>query len=162
MTVLKWVLMVLAAAVLLAVVAGQLGLLRGSAPTDLGLREGKLKAPSTTPNSVSSQADLWPEHPQQAYARVPPLAIAGGPEVAMARLKAAVQASAGAAVVKADGDYLYAQFTTPLMHYTDDVEFWFDRTAGVVQVRSASRLGKGDLGANRKRIETLRAGLASP
>jgi len=31
-----------------------------------------------------------------------------------------------------------------------------------VQVRSASRLGHGDLGLNRKRVEQIRAALASP
>jgi uncharacterized protein (DUF1499 family) len=162
MRILKWLLWTVAGLALLGVTAGQLGLLRGTAPGDLGVKEGKLKAPSVTPNSVSSQADLWPGHPQQATARIAPLSLAGEPAVAMARLKAAVAATPGAVVVQAEGDYLYAQFTTPLMHYTDDVEFWFDRAAGVVQVRSASRLGEGDLGANRQRIEALRARLGTP
>jgi uncharacterized protein (DUF1499 family) len=47
------------------------------------------------------------------------------------------------------------------MRYTDDVEFWFDPAAQVVQVRSASRLGYSDRGANRARIEALRARLAA-
>jgi uncharacterized protein (DUF1499 family) len=162
MRALKWLLLTVGALALLAVAAGQLGLLRGKAPGDLGVKDGKLKAPSATPNSVSSQADLWPGHPQQAYARIAPLALAGDPAAAMAQVKAAVLATPGAVVVRAEGDYLYAQFTTPLMHYTDDVEFWFDRSAGVVQLRSASRLGHGDLGANRQRIETLRARLGPP
>jgi uncharacterized protein (DUF1499 family) len=42
------------------------------------------------------------------------------------------------------------------------VEFWLDPAAGVVQVRSASRLGYGDWGANRKRVEALRQRLAAP
>ena len=45
------------------------------------------------------------------------------------------------------------------MRYVDDVEFWFDPVNMVIQVRSASRLGKGDLGVNRARIESLRATL---
>jgi uncharacterized protein (DUF1499 family) len=159
---LKWLLLAVGALLLLGLAAGRLGLLRGQAPGDLGVKNGKLKAPSATPNSVSSQADLWPGHPQQASARIAPLAVAGEPAVAMGKLTAAVTATPGAAVVKADGDYLYAQFSTPLMHYTDDVEFWFDRSAGVVQLRSASRLGHGDLGANRERIEALRARLSAP
>ena len=65
MTVLKWILYALVALVVAAVVAGQLGLLKGKAPTDLGVRDGRLKAPSTTNNSVSSQAQLWPGHPQR-------------------------------------------------------------------------------------------------
>ena len=68
-------------------------------------------------------------------------------------------ATPGAMVVSQRPDYLYATFTSRLMKYTDDVEFWFDPAAGVVQVRSASRLGHGDMGANRKRIEALRQGL---
>ena len=54
---------------------------------------------------------------------------------------------------------MYATFSTRLMKYTDDVEFWLDPVAQVVQVRSASRLGQRDFGANRSRIETVRAQL---
>jgi len=39
------------------------------------------------------------------------------------------------------------------------VEFWFDPAANVIQVRSASRVGRGDMGVNRKRIEAIRAAL---
>jgi Protein of unknown function (DUF1499) len=46
------------------------------------------------------------------------------------------------------------------MGFVDDVEFWLDRTANVVHVRSASRLGKSDLGVNRKRVEQIRTKLA--
>jgi len=147
------------AILVLAVLVGQLGLLRGSAPDNLGLREGKLKPPSKTPNSVSSQADLWPDHPQAEYARVAPFALVGDGPATLARLKAIVQATPGAAVVKAEGDYLYATFTTRLMKYTDDVEFWFDPAQRVVHVRSASRLGRKDMGVNRARVEAIRAQL---
>jgi uncharacterized protein (DUF1499 family) len=50
---------------------------------------------------------------------------------------------------------LYAEFRTPLMRYVDDVEFFFD--GALVHVRSCSRLGRRDFGANRKRVERLRA-----
>ena len=56
----------------------------------------------------------------------------------------------------AEDGYLYAEFTSRLMRYVDDVEFLEDSTAGVIHVRSASRLGYTDLGANRKRIENIR------
>ena len=159
LSIFKWLLIAIVVLAVASVIVGQLGLLRGSPPADLGLREGKLKRPSKTPNSVSSQADLWPGDAQQDYARIAPLALVGsGPET-MARLKTVVQAQPGAEVVKAEGDYLYAIFTTRLMKYTDDVEFWFDPAQQVVQVRSASRLGRGDLGANRARVEAVRAAL---
>jgi uncharacterized protein (DUF1499 family) len=47
------------------------------------------------------------------------------------------------------------------MRFVDDAEFWFDPVAGVIQVRSASRVGRGDLGVNRARIESIRARLAA-
>jgi uncharacterized protein (DUF1499 family) len=161
MSLLKWLLIVVLALVVLAVLAGRLGLLRGSAPKDLGVRDGKLKGPSKTPNCVTSQADLWPGHALQSYARIAPLALQGDGAATLARLKTIISAMPGAQVMSADGDYLYAQFTTPLMKYTDDVEFWFDRANTVVQVRSASRLGQKDFAANRSRIEAIRAKLAA-
>ena len=153
-----WALLLLAVA---AVGAGQAGLFKGTPPTDLGVRDGKLKAPSNSPNSVSSQASLWPGHPRAAQAQVAPLALKNGDAAAtMAALLHVVRTAPGAVVMKAEPGYIYAQFTTPLMKYTDDVEFWLDPAAGVVQVRSASRLGESDLGANRQRVEAIRAHLA--
>jgi uncharacterized protein (DUF1499 family) len=46
------------------------------------------------------------------------------------------------------------------MGYVDDVEFSLDPAASVIHVRSASRLGESDLGANRKRIEAIRVAFA--
>lgn len=155
----KWLVIALVALPVLLLLAGQMGLLRGQAPGNLGVREGKLKPPSKTPNSVSSQAALWPGHEQLAYANIAPLALVGsGPDAAantLAKLQALVQAMPGAAVVKAEAGYLYATFTTPVLKFTDDVEFWFDPAAGVVQVRSASRLGRKDFGVNRARVEAI-------
>jgi uncharacterized protein (DUF1499 family) len=151
----------LAALAILGLMAGRMGLLRGTAPQDLGVRDGKLKAPSTKPNSVSSQADLWPGHPQQAYARIAPLPLVGDGAATLAKLAAVMLAMPGAVIVTSKADYVYAQFTTPLMQYTDDVEFWVDPAAQVLQVRSASRLGYSDRGLNRQRVEAIRAKLAS-
>jgi len=44
-----------------------------------------------------------------------------------------------------------------MLRFVDDVEFWFDPAANVVQVRSASRIGRKDFGVNRARIENIRA-----
>jgi len=45
------------------------------------------------------------------------------------------------------------------MKFVDDAEFWYDPNAQVIQVRSASRVGQSDMGANRMRIEAVRAAL---
>lgn len=151
------VLAIVLALVAALVLAGQIGLLAGQAPTDLGIRQGRLKAPSYTPNSVSSQADLYPEHPQRDYARIAPLAFRGDAAMAMQRLAGVLQVHERTVLMVRRPDYLYAQCSTQVLRFTDDVEFWLDRNAGVIQVRSASRLGQGDLGANRARIEKIRA-----
>jgi uncharacterized protein (DUF1499 family) len=162
MALLKWIVIVLVALVLVAVLAGQLGLLSGRTPDDLGVTDGKLKPPSPTENSVSSQASLYPDHPMRAYAEIAPLALNGDGPATMARIAKLLQAMPGVKIVRNTGDgYLYAQCTTRLMKFVDDLELWFDPVHQVVQVRSASRVGRGDLGANRQRVEALRAKLAN-
>lgn len=156
MLVIKWALIVVALIIITGLLAGQLGLLKGTPPVDLGVHNGRLKPPSKTPNSVSSQASLYPDHPQRAYADIAPLPLKGSPDATLDRIGGIIQAMHGAKIVKREPGYLYAQFTTRLMKYVDDAEFWFDPTAGVIHVRSASRLGKSDLGVNRERIEFIR------
>lgn len=152
----------LALAVVAVLLAARFGAFAGRMPADLGVRDGKLKAPSRTENSVSSQADLWPDAPRKDYARIAPLPLAGGDaKAAIERIAAVVEDLPGTRIVERRDDYLYAQFTTALMRYVDDVEFWADPVAGVVQVRSASRLGSKDFGVNRARIESIRARLAA-
>jgi len=162
MLIVKWFVIVVVLLVVVAVAAGQLGFLQGTPPTDLGVRDGKLKPPSMTENSVTSQASLYPDHPQRKYAEIAPLPVKGEGPATIAQIKAIVEGMDGAKVVKSEPGYLYAQFTTRIMKYVDDVEFWFDPAANVIQVRSASRVGRGDLGVNRKRIEAVRAVLDPP
>jgi len=149
-------LVLLAAA--LAVRAGHIG---GQPPAELGVRDGRLHPPSATPNSVHSQADLFSGHPQAEYARIAPLPLAGDGPATIARLQALVEATPGARIVESRSDYLRAEFRSRWIGFIDDAEFWFDPVAGVVQVRSASRLGERDFGVNRQRIEALRAQLAA-
>ena len=137
-------------------VAGQAGMLEGTAPQKLGVLEGKLRPPSDTPNSVSSQADLYPDHPQQKYARIAPFTFSGDGHQAMQTLAQVLTAMADTRVVKQEADYLYAQSTTAWLRFTDDLEFWLDPARNVIQVRSASRMGKKDLGKNRQRMESIR------
>jgi uncharacterized protein (DUF1499 family) len=155
----SFLLFVIVAAVAV-VVAARFGALSGGQPDNLGLRDGKFKPPAKTPNSVSSQADLWPGHPQREAARIAPLAVKGDGPATIARLATLIESMEGARIVERRPDYLYAQFTTKLMRFVDDTEFWFDPAANAVQVRSASRVGRKDFDVNRMRIEAIRARLA--
>ena len=161
MPILKWLAIALVVIGVGAIGAGQAGLFQGRAPNDLGVRDGRLKPPSATENSVTSQAALYPDHPQRRYADIAPLPLRGDGPATIARIKAVVGAMAGAKIVRSEPDYLYAQYTTRLMKFVDDVEFWFDPVRKVIQVRSASRLGNRDFGVNRARIEAIRLRLVA-
>jgi|GEM_PF-1275861 len=63
----------------------------------------------------------------------------------------------GTTIITQDERYLHATFTSRIMAFTDDVEFLVSDDGQSVQVRSASRIGKSDLGANAERVELLRS-----
>ncbi|KGF71525.1 hypothetical protein DO97_17795 [Neosynechococcus sphagnicola sy1] len=124
----------------------------GKRPTNLGIKNGKLAPCPNSPNCVSSQA-------QDAAHAIAPLGYRSTPEQAMAHLKQVVQSLPRNRIVTVTRNYLYVEFTSALMGFVDDVEFYLEESTKVIQVRSASRLGKSDLGVNRQRIETIRTGL---
>jgi uncharacterized protein (DUF1499 family) len=124
----------------------------GKRPTNLGVTDGKLAACPTTPNCVSSQA---PDSDEQH--KIVPLSYSAAPPEAMAALKSVIQGMERTEIVSESENYLYVEFTSALMGYVDDVEFWLDPAANVIHVRSASRLGQSDLGVNRKRVEEIRS-----
>ncbi len=130
-----------------------MGLLSGKRPADLGVRNGNLKSPPSSPNAVSSRAS-------DGYHQIAPIARKGPPEQAMKALKAIVEGTPNTRIVEMKPDYLYAEYTSALMGFVDDVEFYFPPNGNIIHVRSASRLGHSDLGVNRKRIEAIRASLA--
>ena len=128
----------------------------GGRPSTLGVKDGKLSGPRQTPNSVLSDG-IASTHP--AY--VAALAFAGDPKAAMAKLAAIVKAMEGATIVTVEDAYLYAEFRSKTLRFTDDFEARIDSTASVIHVRSASRLGKRDFDVNRQRVETIRAKFAA-
>ena len=129
-----------------------MGILSGKRPANLGVRNGNLKSPPSSPNAVSSQAS-------GGYHQIAPLAYKGSPEQAMKALKTIVEGTPNTRIVEIKPDYLYAEYTSALLGFVDDVEFYFAPGEKIIHVRSASRLGYRDFGVNRKRIEGVRAGL---
>ena len=76
MWLLKWIVIAVVTLVVLAVLAGQLGFLKGQPAARLGVTDGKLAPPARTPNSVSSQANLWPDAPRHQEAQIARAAVA--------------------------------------------------------------------------------------
>ncbi len=158
MKAIAWLAALIVAASILIVIAGQLGLLRGRPPENLGVHDGRLKPPSRSPNSVSSQARL---HDAQRYAveyaHIEPLRFSGDGTAALEKLRRIVADMPGAQVIESKPDYLYVQFVTTWLKFVDDTELWRSPAENVFHVRSASRIGHKDLGVNRARIEAIRA-----
>jgi uncharacterized protein (DUF1499 family) len=92
---------------------------------------------------------------------VAPLPVQGDGKATIAKIARVVEGLPGATIIERRDDYLYAQFTSAVMRFVDDTEFWFDPAANVIHVRSASRIGRSDLGVNRARIEGIRARLGA-
>lgn len=124
----------------------------GTRPANLGVEKGKLAECPSTPNCVNSQTA------DQSHT-IAPLRYTSSPEKAFASLKQTIQAQPKTKIVAETETYLYAEFTSKLMGFVDDVEFYLDQPAGLIQVRSASRLGESDLGVNRQRVDSIRMAL---
>ena len=90
---------------------------------------------------------------------IAPLTLSVAPSEAWAALKAHIAQQPRMTVITERDDYLHVEARTRLMRFTDDVEFHLRPDAGAIAVRSASRVGYSDLGANAKRLEAIRAAL---
>lgn len=88
--------------------------------------------------------------------RVDPFPCVGTCEETLARLRNLVELTPGASIVVCTNDYLRAEYRSTLLRFVDDLELLVDRHSSLIQVRSASRVGSWDLGANRRRVEDLR------
>jgi uncharacterized protein (DUF1499 family) len=133
----------------LAVAARRVG-----APANLGVRDGRLAACPSSPNCVSTQA----ERPEQYLAPIP---FTGSAEAAINAAEALITAEPRAEIIVVQPTYLHAVFRSPTFGYPDDVEFYADESAGLLHFRSAARLGYGDGGVNRRRMENLAAVLSA-
>ncbi len=78
----------------------------------------------------------------------------------MPALRRVVEAMPRAVVVRETDDYLHAEVTSRLFRFVDDLELLVTADRELV-VRSASRVGRSDLGVNARRVAALRASLGS-
>ena len=121
----------------------------GKRPDNLGVKQGQLLPCPNTPNCVCSQANAGD---QEHF--IEPITTDKAPGDAIATLKAIIEGMERSQINEATDNYLYAEFASKLMGFVDDIEFYIE--SGVIHVRAAARLGKSDLGVNRKRVETIR------
>lgn len=125
----------------------------GSRPANLGLHNDLLTECPSTPNCVNS----FSSDSTHAIAPLKSSDI----EKAFVDLKQVIASQPRTKIIESTENYLYAEFTSKLMGFVDDVEFYLDKASNAIQVRSASRLGESDLGVNRQRIESIRTQLGA-
>jgi uncharacterized protein (DUF1499 family) len=119
----------------------------------LGIDDSKLMPCPKTPNCVNSQA-----HDEKHY--IEPINYSGARQAAHDRLLQIIRSEKRTEILTDQEDYIRVEFTSALFRFVDDVEFYFPKENAddkVIHVRSASRVGSSDLGANRKRIERIRS-----
>lgn len=118
-------------------------------PDNLGVGNGRLTPCPESPNCVSTQA-------ADELHGIAPIAYDGETAVAQQKILAILQADPSLTLISQTPTYLHAEARSSLWRFIDDVEFFFDEAEGLIHFRSASRLGYGDAGVNRQRMEAIR------
>lgn len=121
-------------------------------PTLRSTVTGDLAPCGSGPHCVSTQET------REGY-QIEPLRYTGSAVAAREKLVRVLKRmeSQGYAVVTSEGDYVHATYTTGTMKYIDDLEFVFSqKDRGVIHIRSSSRIGYADFGANRQHVEEVR------
>ena len=126
-----------------------LTLFSGCTSPGVGMVNGTLRPCPDSPNCVVSM------NGDEKHA-IAPIAYKGDRDAAITRIRKIVSDYKGTTIVREEEGYIHAEFKTRIMRFVDDVEFLFPPDERVIHMRSASRVGYGDLGANRKRMEKIR------
>ena len=139
---------ILAAIIILIVIAFfVLGLVskKGQAP---GIQAGHLQPCVSVENCVISESINGVEN------TIAPFIFEGDINSFLVKLKASIESMNGKIVSSEEG-YIAATFTSGIFGFVDDLEV---RVTGdnKVHFRSSSRVGKSDLGANKKRVDALK------
>lgn len=124
----------------------------GSNKVTTGIVDGRLTPCPESPNCVSSDAS-------DELHRVEPYRLKAAPEQAWRGLRDVVEAQERITVITADDTYVHVEVRSAIFRFVDDAEFHLRAQDGIIAVRSAARVGHGDMGVNRQRVETIREAL---
>jgi len=121
----------------------------GTRPATLGIKDGRLAPCPSTPNCVSSDA-TDSAHATPAFQLVVP------PAEAWRAIRATLESMPRTTIITASEGYVYAECSSAVFGFVDDLELHLRSAQNSIAVRSASRLGHSDFGVNRKRVENFR------
>ena len=120
-------------------------------PDNLGVTNGELAPCPSSPNCVSSQAPADDNH------HIEPIMFEGDAADAYQTLLSIVQGLPRTEVIETtENEYIYAEARSEFWSFIDDLEIYIDSDNNLIHMRSAARLGQGDMGVNRQRTETIR------
>lgn len=123
----------------------------GRAP---GLMDGRLSPCPASPNCVNS------EYPGDSEHLTAPVTLTLDDPARARQIARQVIQGMGGEVVRIEDHYLAATFTSSLFRFVDDFEVRLDSAEGLLHLRSASRVGYGDMGVNAERAERFKTRFA--
>lgn len=127
-----------------------LGSLSMKSQNTTGISAGLFTPCASSPNCLSTQSALAKKH-------TGPLAYDSSRQVAIAKLMYAISNMKGSKLVAEDNNgYFHFEFKTPLGGFIDDVEFYFPEDEPLIHMKSSSRKGYWDFGANKRRLKRVR------
>ncbi|MBL1293024.1 MAG: DUF1499 domain-containing protein [Thiotrichales bacterium] len=119
----------------------------------LGLIDGSLAPCGDKPNCLCSAYKDDSDH------FLSPIELPQNLDIDLQVIKNSIE-EIGGVIHSENGGYIVASFSSALFGFVDDFEVQVDLVNHVLQVRSASRVGYSDGGANKKRIELFRKTLS--
>jgi uncharacterized protein (DUF1499 family) len=153
-----WILGAVAIGLIVAVGAVIFGLARASSQTPhrselkLGVTDGQLTECPDSPNCVSTHAS-----PEDETHYAEPISYSGERAAVRERVLSHLREKPRTDIITNDEDYIHAEVRSRIFRFVDDLELYFPDEQKVVHLRSASRVGEGDMGVNRKRYEEMKA-----
>lgn len=116
-----------------------------------GLKHAQLTQCPNTPNCLCSEFSEHTDH------YIDPIKIS--PNTASDELDSKLKniiTNMGGTIKTESDDYIATTFSSAIFGFVDDFELRIDKEKKVIHLRSASRVGRSDLGINKKRIELFK------
>ena len=111
----------------------------------VGLFDGKLRVCSSSSNCVNTEARGVDD----------PTPIRDSDGSRWQKLPEVIEEDGGR-IIRNDVSYIHAIYKSSIFGFVDDIEFRHTSSGKTIHVRSASRVGRSDLGANLRRLERIR------
>jgi uncharacterized protein (DUF1499 family) len=123
-------------------------------PTNLGIHDGKLVPCPKSYNCVCSFCTT-------KYAKIEPYVLSNNVDDIKEILIEVIKKYPRTKIIEDVKNYVYCEFWSLMWRFIDDVEFLINIDTKTIHFRSSSRIGVGDMGMNRKRMEEIRQMLSS-